>query len=309
MRSKPFLSMVVPPLLSCIIGAPFLLIGCGESDSPSPQIAAPEFEMVSIPAGEFIMGSRNEPDEGLPGTPIDEMADEYEEPQHVVYLDDYLVAKYEVTNTQYAAFLNAIGRVTGDDGHLFVDLDLAHLEMTGDGVYEPEPGYETHPVMAVSWYGATAYIEWARDVTGKPYRLLTEAEWEKAARGTDARLFPWGNDFHAEINGVTQHANTAEQGVDDTMPVGSFPTGASPYGVMDMSGNVDEWCQDWLSEFYSLEPKKNPKGPETGLDRILRGGSWRNVDMAARCATRSHTRPHRIYPNVGFRVGMDAVGP
>ena len=293
---------IIPLMLLFFAGCLLLFAACGDSDLETDDAMPPEFEMVLIPAGEFIMGSRNRPDEGLAGTPVDDMADEYEKPQHVVYLDDYLIAKYEVTNTQYAQFLNEVKRITNDEGHLLIDLDLAHLEMVNEGEYRPKPNYATHPVRGVSWYGAFDYIEWSSEATGKPYRLPTEAEWEKAARGADARLFPWGNDFHAEIGGTTQHTNTAEAGIDDTTPIGSFPTGASIYGIMDMSGNVDEWCQNWFSCNYSLEPKENPKGPDTGVDRILRGGSWRNVDMAARCATRSHTLPHRMFPNVGFRM-------
>ncbi|MEA3459628.1 MAG: SUMF1/EgtB/PvdO family nonheme iron enzyme, partial [Chloroflexota bacterium] len=185
---------------------------------------APPEEMVFVPAGAFLMGS----EEGR----------EDEKPMREVYLDGFCIDRYEVTNAKYAEFLNAIdghvGRCGGHDcadtkdedpdSHLFYDYRL--------GRYMVEAGYEDHPVIKVSWYGAKAYCEHH----GK--RLPTEAEWEKAARGTDRGRYPWGDEFDArKLNSDCR--------IGDTTPVGSFPEGASPYGAYDMAGNVWEWVADW----------------------------------------------------------------
>jgi formylglycine-generating enzyme required for sulfatase activity len=169
-------------------------------------------------------------------------------PQRKVYLDAYYVYKTEVTVAQYRKFCDATKRAM-----------------------PPEPSWkwqDTHPIVNVSWNDAKAYAEWAGAA------LPTEAQWEKAARGGDGRPFPWGFTWDA-----AKCANWSNSGAGDTQrgthPVGSFPAGASPYGALDMAGNVWEWCADWYgADYYKNAATKNPTGPETGKGRVLRGGSW-----------------------------------
>ena len=229
------------------------------------------------------------------GSPEGEGAfDEY--PQRKVYLDVYYIDKYEVTNAEFKEFVEATGYVTDAERKGYGEVwnpkenspylrlyDFAgvnwrrpHAWRTRDGRDRPHPkSWENYqladkmdcPVAQVSWNDAKAYAAWA----GK--RLPTEAEWEKAARGTDGRKWPWGNVFDLDIGGVTVHANI---GSDGPLPVGCFPTGISQHGAYNLAGNVQEWAADWYaSNYYALSPRNNPKGSETGKFCVLRGGSWR----------------------------------
>jgi formylglycine-generating enzyme required for sulfatase activity len=222
-------------------------------------------EMILIPAGDFLMGS----------TDADKNAQDYEKPQHKVYLDAYYMYKTEVTVMQYRKFCTATGRKMPNT---------------------PDWGWKVnHPIVNVTWNDAKAYADWAGAI------LPTEAQWEKAARGTDGRIYPWGTTWDE-----TKCANYTNSGKDNTTkgthPVGSFPTGASPYGVMDMSGNVYEWCSDWYgADYYKNTPAKNPTGPITGNWRVLRGGSWISPPIGCRGAYRGNDDPTCYYGYYGFR--------
>ena len=237
-----------------------------------------EPEMVHIPAGEFLRGSKER----------DRRALASEKPQSRIYLSEYWIGKYPVTNAQYAVFVEAAGRRPPE-----------HWE----GGRPPE-GKENHPVVNVSWWDALAYCRWLAEVTGKSYRLPTEAQWEKAARGTDARIYPWGNRWD------NRKCNTREGGKRDTTPVGTYsPAGDSPYGCADMAGNVLEWVADWYSEDYYARSSvsRDPYGPASGAVKGLRGGSWSTNRWSARCASRYNGNRTATSPEAGFRCAMFAT--
>ena len=253
---------------------------------PTVTPSAPA-DMVLVPAGEFLMGSTNtEIDKATAWSskPRYEFEDEF--PQHTVYLDAYYIDKFEVTNTQFEAFVNATGYRTlaEQKGEL----------NTWRAAYAP--GMENYPVVWMSWYDADAYCKWA----GK--RLPTEAEWEKAARGNLGRIFPWGNDWDPK------KANCGEAGYGHTMPVGSFPDGFSYYGARDMAGNVWEWVADWWDpNYYSVSATRNPQGPLTATqNKVLRGGAFGNAKWQLRTAHRHTSGPDGYAPDHGFRCAKSA---
>jgi formylglycine-generating enzyme required for sulfatase activity len=236
--------------------------------------------MVYVPAGEFQMGNA----EGYGD----------ERPVHTVYLDGFWIDQTEVTNEQFAAFLNEEGnQEEGGVTWLNIDDEDCLIEQAG-GEYGPKSGYAEHPVVQVGWYGAAAYCEWARA------RLPTEAEWEYAARGPESRMFPWGDEFDCAL------CNSWREGCDGyvrTAPVGSFPDGASWCGALDMVGNVWECVADWYdSDYYADSPSENPTGPSSGMFRVLRGGSWYLPEHAAVSrAYRGNDLPVSTYDYLGFR--------
>jgi len=243
-------------------------------------------EMMLVPAGEFLMGSSD----------ADPKASDDEKPQHTVYLDAFWIDRTEVTNAQYAQFLNALGTHTGacgrhDCAETKREDKYSHiLGGTQDGSYVVESGFEDHPVTQVSWYGAQAYCAWAGA------RLPTEAEWEKAARGTDGRSYPWGNE--PPDCDKAQYGNCGG----GTAPVGSRLADASPYGALDMAGNVWEWVADWYDPaYYGFSPAQNPQGPELGERKTFRGGSWGYLPTFIRTTDRARNRPTYAGFNVGFR--------
>ncbi|GKS56578.1 hypothetical protein YTPLAS18_01050 [Nitrospira sp.] len=197
--------------------------------------------MVTIPAGTFKMGT------------VEGKGRDDERPQHEVYLDAFAIDQVEVTNERYMAFV----RVSGHRNP---------VNPYGTGLLLSAEGIERLPVVQVTWYDAKAYCAWAKK------RLPTEAEWEKAARGTDGRRFPWGEAAPSPTEAVFD----VEWNGEETMrPVGTLPAGDSPYGVKDMSGNAREWVEDWYDpEYYAKAPDRNPKGPSKGVVRSIRGGSW-----------------------------------
>ena len=255
----------------------------GGTTPPQPD---PYQNMELIPAGEFRMGSNS----GAPN----------EKPVHSVYVDAFYMDKYEVTNAEYAEFLNAKGKHT-DAGKIWLDIGDANARIEYvSRVYRVKAGYENHPVVEVSWYGAMAYAAW------KGKRLPTEAEWEKAARGNLAGLtYPWGNGIDATKANYNNH-------VKDTTAVGKYT--ANGYGLYDMSGNVWEWCLDeYNAGFYAVSPSQNPLSGAnsiqwildnyTGVNtsRVLRGGSWLDSAGYARCAQRYYFRPGATGGTFGFR--------
>jgi formylglycine-generating enzyme required for sulfatase activity len=236
-------------------------------------------EMVLIPAGDFYMGCDSTHNGGYPCI-------RFELPVHKVILDSYRIDKYEVTNAQYARCVA--------DGKCFVPPNKASFSRTS---YYDNPTYANFPVIYVTWYDATLYCTYVNK------RLPTEAEWEKAARGPDPiRAYPWG-DQDAKSD-PTPDCALANQWpcVMDTDAVGSFPPGASPYGVMDMAGNVWEWVYDGFQEdYYSTSPEQNPTGPESASFRVIRGGSFVNHWDLLRTAFRNFaSSDERLYA-LGFR--------
>ena len=240
---------------------------------------------VYVPAGKFLMGS----------TPGESSAD-HEEPQRTVYLDAFWIDQTEVTNGMYEECASA-GQCRPPE----VDGSWSQESYYGNETYS------NYPVVGVSWEDANAYCAW----TGR--RLPNEAEWEKAARGTDGRKYPWGNEAPADNRANLCDQNCSfdwkDKSLDDghayTAPVGSYAEGASPYEVFDMGGNVSEWVNDWYDPAYYINGEtRNPTGPNNGSFRILRGGSWNNVPNHIRTAIRIPTAPSVRLNDFGFRCAQ-----
>jgi iron(II)-dependent oxidoreductase len=237
-----------------------------------PSLATPVSQMAFISAGEFTMGSQD----GYP----DEL------PVHAVYLEAFRIDKYEVTNKQYLQFIQSATGLCKD--HVCMDTKADNPEshiVYQNGRHTVEAGYEQHPATLVSWYGAQTYCQHQ----GK--RLPTEAEWEKAARGLDGRTYPWGNVVDRSRLNAGSH-------VGDTTPVGSYPAGASPYGVYDLAGNVWEWTADWYRAYPASSHRSSFSGEKY---KVVRGGSWNHPIDDARTTMRDLAHPARRIHVVGFR--------
>ena len=277
-------------------------------------------DRLLIPAGSFTMGH--------PAV--------YESP-HTVTLPAYTIDRCEITNASYAELLNYAlenpyfglvatqNAVYSAEGFLLIDLSRSDSGLYySDGIVRVYGGREQYPVH-LSWYGAACCCDWLSVAASLPpfydgdysvsaahdpyasnsYRLPTEAEWERAARGdSDMRVYPWGNEFNLDIDGVTQHANVlgAADGFSGDAPVGSFPTGVSPWGCLDMAGSAWEWTNDWCCEEFTESATENPYGLESGTQRVTRGGAWNYLSTLAQISRRGQNLPENAGGNDGFRI-------
>jgi formylglycine-generating enzyme required for sulfatase activity len=245
-----------------------------------------EPEIILIPAGEFLMGSDPTKDKD---------ARDDEQPQHTLYLPDYYLAKTPVTNAQYAAFVQATG-------HRVPNVDESWAKPYNWSGTTPPKGKEDHPVVLVSWHDAVDYCNWLAEVTSKPYCLPSEAEWEKGARGSNGRIYPWDNQWDAK------RCNTVEGGKGGTTPVGAYPEGASPYDLLDIAGNVWEWTRSVFKD-YPYVSGDGREDLKSGGSRVLRGGSWDYYQGYARCAFRFRGYPVSRDLSLGFRVAASPGSP
>jgi sulfatase modifying factor 1 len=235
----------------------------------SSQSAARELfpAVIPIPSGWFLMGC--------------ETGRDNEKPVHRVWVDEFLLAATQVTNAEYGRFLSE--------------------SRSAPPPFWSDPNFNspTQPVVGVSWFDAVRYCEWLSEVTGKHFRLPTEAEWERAARGgREGELYPWGDSPPQSLSGYAGRWQNCPE------PVGQGEPNA--YGLYNMCDNVHEWCSDWFSpDFYVISPDRNPRGPGTGDRRASRGGSWRHHIKMSRCAARSSIPPEFQYADYGFRVACD----
>lgn len=233
--------------------------------------------LVYVMSGEFIMGTDN----GY----IYLQDKSVEEPAHLVYLDAFWINQTEVTNSQYAQCVAAQICNSPTRDH------TAAREH-----YFSEAVFGNYPVVNITWHDAVAYCKWAGG------RLPTEAEWEKAARGTDQRLYPWGNEAPNDelLNYNFTWGGKTTQG--ETVEVGSYPKGASPYGAYDMAGNVEEWVGDWYGDaYYQVSPLQNPLGPDSGKYKVMRGGGFIDHDRLVRSINRNWDYPESSFYSYGFR--------
>ena len=265
-------------------------------------------EMIFIPPGEFFMGA-----------PAGSHALPDEQPERRVYVSGFWIDRYEVTNADYFRFVQATGHRPPANAK-----DAATLWDAG----QPLPGIEHHPVVNVSWDDAVTFCRW------RSKRLPTEAEWEKAARGAHRRMYPWGDDWdHSLANsasywdgrkiefssgvewddfwlrgeGATLSKEKGIKGEVLTLPVGSFPAGASPYGLLDMAGNAAEWIQDWYNpNYYKEAALSDPTGPDRGAIRGMRGGSWLKPAVSLRTTDRDWGTIDSRPSGTGFRCAKDA---
>ena len=226
-------------------------------------------ELIPIPGGEFLMGQAVGRDE--------------ERPVHRVSVAAFHLGRCQVTNAEYDAFRHATGRAMTPFRE------------------QPDFALPSQPVVGVSWFDAVAYCDWLKAESGLHFRLPTEAEWERAARGgAEQCLYPWGNQPVFERPDYRARWTRAPEPVATAAP--------NAYELYDMCENVHEWCADWYDPgYYAVSPAANPAGPPTGTRRASRGGAWRHHIKIARCAARSSIPPEFQYADYGFRVACEAV--
>jgi formylglycine-generating enzyme required for sulfatase activity len=250
--------------------------------------------LARIPAGEFLMGTAD--------------GDEDERPVHRVYLDEFFIGRFPVTQDEYARFVRATNHAVpairelpliaagGRDG-MFKEL-AAPYEWANN---QPPPGHGGHPVVLVTYDDAVMYCRWLSDEIGRLVRLPTEAEWEKSSRGgLEGKRYPWGNDIDASrCNFLVDPASKSQRG---TRPTGTYAPNS--YGLCDMAGNVWEWVSDWYAgDYYAMSEPNDPRGPQSGQMRIVRGGSWVNDDVTMlRCGYRHKVPPDTYAYSIGFRI-------
>jgi len=257
-------------------------------------------DYLLVPAGEFSMGDHF--NEGH--------SDEI--PVHKVYLDAYYIGKYKVTNKEYSKFIHAGGYDessywSGESlGQFGTEPELWNIkEHFGGGL----PGNDNYPVVGISWFEAQAYCRWLSQKTGNIYRLPTEAEWEKAARGLEPRRYAWGDEIDSSYSNYDSGQNREQMGL---TPVGyyngsdrsGFKTSdnVSPYGAYDMTGNTFEWCSDWYGRaYYATAASRNPLGPATGSSRVLRSAGYIDSAYYQRAASRHKRGAHLKNHATGFR--------
>jgi formylglycine-generating enzyme required for sulfatase activity len=284
--------------------------------------------LVHVPAGEFLRGSED--------------GERDEQPISRVFLDGYWLAKHPVTVGQFRSFVEATGYVTdaerGEGSWQYWEGGWEpRLDGSWSNTYFDQA--DDHPVASVSWNDAVAFCEWLSVELGPTFRLPTEAQWEKGARGTDGRRYPWGDASptgrHANLNdsrflskyGESDRADMADPGLDDgfaeTSPVDQYPLGASPYGILDLAGNLGEWCHDVYDEdYYQWGPRVNPTGPErdprledSRIDRVNRGGAWTDSAVPHRpgaghsilAAARTGDEQNSSDDHMGFRICVDEL--
>ena len=246
---------------------PTILLSRARNEEYAPPLAR-------IPAGWFLMGC--------------DTGQDNEKPVHRVWIDEFLLAACQVTNADYGRFLC-------DTASLSLPPFWSVLAFN-----HPE-----QPVVGVSWHEAIRYCEWLRVSTGSNFRLPTEAEWERAARGgLEGALYPWGDEPPQSLPGYDDRCvgwwKTGPELVGNGEPNG--------YGLYNMCDNVHEWCSDWYAaDYYAVSPERNPRGPDTGERRASRGGSWRHHVKMSRCAARSSIPPQFQYADYGFRVACDTT--
>ncbi len=263
------------------------------------RIAAPQPNLARIPAGEFLMGAS--------------AAAQDERPVHCVFVSEFYIGRFPVTDDEYARFVNATGypAPTIDKLPLITSngRDALFKELAAPYVWDsggPPAGHGSHPVVLIRYGDAVAYCRWLSDVLERPVRLPTEAEWEKASRGGfEGQRYPWGDEDldSTRCNFLTDPTAKRQRG---TRPTGTYPPNA--YGLYDIAGNVWEWVSDWYdADYYGAGEARDPHGPETGDRRIVRGGSWVSEDPSMlRCAYR-HNVPVDTYAySVGFRIACDS---
>lgn len=222
--------------------------------------------VTPIPEGWFTMGSENGRDD--------------EKPAHRVWIDAFALGTYQVTRAEYACFLRPTRRAAPP--------------------FWEEPNFQDpqQPVVGPSWFDAVDFCEWLSQLTGRKYRLPTEAEWERAARGgIEDQLYSWGNAAPEELPGYSNRWRNGPE------RVGLYPP--NRYGLFNMGDNVHEWCADWYDpHYYQHSPQRNPRGPEQGARRASRGGAWRHHIKVSRSAARSSIPPAFKYADYGFRVAQ-----